>query len=74
MTFRELTVADLMELLADQPGHYPVTVVVNGMAGVITGVWCQPLDAQGQDAPHVLIGEHMPADPIVPTDWTGSAA
>ncbi len=69
MTFRELSVADLIDQLSAMPQHYPVTVLVNGSAGVITGVWCQPLDASRADTPHVLIGEQEPAPQTVPDAW-----
>lgn len=68
--FRELSVGDLIERLSEYPAHYPVTVIVNGTAGVITGVWSQPIDESGADTPHVLIGEHEPAPQAVPVDWT----
>lgn len=73
MTFRELTVADLIEQLADMPDHYPVTVIVNGMAGVITGVWQQSLEPQSQNTPHVLIGEQHWKPPTVPDEWIAEA-
>jgi hypothetical protein len=69
MTFRELSVADLIERLSEMPQHYPVTVIVNGTAGVITGIWCEPLDPSGAETPHVLIGEQAWTPPTVPTDW-----
>lgn len=68
MTFRELTVAGLIEQLSEMPSHYPVTVIVNGTAGVITGVWRQSLDT-AQSEQHVLIGEKPWTPPTVPTDW-----
>lgn len=71
--YREPTVADLIRQLSEMPQHYPVTVIVNGTAGIITGVWSQPLDASGADAPHVLIGEHEPAPQTVPESWAGGA-
>lgn len=70
MTFREWTVSELIERLSEMPQHYPVAPIVNGTAGVITGVWCQPLDAQGVETPCVLIGEAEPVDPIVPPHWS----
>lgn len=69
MTFREFSVADLIEQLTEMPPHYPVTVIVNGTAGVITGVWRQSLDTSVSQQ-HVLIGEKPWNPPTVPTDWT----
>lgn len=74
MTYREPTVADLIEQLSALPQHYPVAPMVNGVVGVITGVQCILLAPGTQETPTVLIGEHMPADPIVPPAWTGGAA
>lgn len=68
--FREMTVGELRERLAEMPDYYCVTVLVNGTAGVITGVWQQRLDPDRADTPHVLIGEREPASPIVPPHWT----
>lgn len=71
MSFRELTVADLIEQLAEQPQHYPVTVIVNGTAGVITGVWCQSLNPPVGQL-HVLVGEQQWTPPTVPDEWATS--
>jgi len=68
MTFRDPTVAELIEQLREMPQHYPVTVIVNGTAGVITGVWRQPLDLRLSDV-HVLIGEQHWKPPTVPAEW-----
>ena len=72
--FRELTVADLIERLSEMPAHRPVTIIVNGTAGVITGVWEQKLNPESGEAPHVLIGERERSEPIVPPTWTGAHA
>lgn len=67
--FREMTVGDLVERLREMPDHHCVTVIVDGTAGIITGVWQQSLAEGRGDAPHVLIGEREPASPIVPPEW-----
>lgn len=69
MSYREPTVAELIEQLQAMPPHYPATVVVNGVVGVITGVWCQPVDGPAS-TPHVIVGEQEPAGPIVPPEWS----
>lgn len=65
--YREPTVAELIEQLQQQPQHYPVSIIVNGMAGVVTGVWCQSIESASM--PYVLIGEREAADAIVPPVW-----
>lgn len=70
--FREPTVADLIDQLREMPQHYPVTVMVNGTAGVITGIWQQSLEPQSQNTPHILIGEKPWHPPTVPAEWTGA--
>jgi hypothetical protein len=74
VTYREPTVADLITQLSELPQHYPVAPMVNGTVGVITGVWCVLLAPGTQETPTVLIGEHMPADAIVPPEWAKPAA
>ena len=68
--FRELTVGELIERLSEFPSYRPVTVIVNGTAGVITGVWAQKLNPDAGEAAHVLIGEQELAVQIVPPEWT----
>lgn len=69
---REMTVGELIAELSTMPEHYPATIVVDGTAGVITGVWCQSIEPGGVGTPHVLIGEREQAPAIVPPEWTGA--